>query len=786
MGSQIMRSTSKQVDRPERHRRYGKWLSRSDGGRPGPVDTNTLEQINSTGSLRSRPSGRRLLGRLTLSGLLLLLLCGLLGYRALETLSANEQSMRRSEEVTRSLEELLSTVKDAETGQRGYLLTGRDEYLQPYIAGRQQIGPALDRLKRALAADGPPQSTALEAQRAAEAKLHELDTSLSLYRTRGREAALALVMTGEGQREMDALRSSVHATESQEAGTILEHTRQSARSRRVAVLTFSLSLVGSCLLLAAIYLVLSSDLLRRERLEQSLRSSEEQERLSAAELRTLSDRIPALLSYISRDGRFVRANDVYRRWMRVNPEQIAGQPIADLLSSQVSADYWSQVAPLFERARNGESVSGEVTGTYADGVSRIVEVNYQPDFDSKGDVRGVVALVNDISGRRRTEEAQARLAAIVQSSNDAIVLKSLDGTISAWNRGAERIYGWTEAEAVGQSIYLIIPPELRDEEEQLLARVRRGERISDYETLRVRKDGSRVEMSLTISPVFDKAGRILGVSKVGRDITERKRAEAAVQQMNAELESRVKERTRELEEANDDLRAFSYSVSHDLRAPLRAIQGFADALLVDYGEQLDQTASSYLKQVELGGARMTQLIDDLLAYSRLSRASLDPRPISLRSAVLDASSQFGAMPCTPLIEVAAEFSVLAHAATLEQSIANLLSNACKFTRPGVASCIRIWAEPRGRCIRLWVEDNGIGIAPEHQESIFRVFERLHGQETYPGTGIGLAIVRRAAERMQGAAGVESELGAGSRFWLELPRAEYAVGSAPPTLRRLDG
>ncbi len=720
---------------------------------------------------RASGSGRRLLGVLTLSGVLLLMLCGLLGYRALERLAANEQATQRSEDVTRSLEELLATVRDAETGQRGYLLTGRDEYLQPYIAGKQHIGPAVERLRRALAADGPMPASAQAAERATEAKLAELDQSIALYRSKGRDAALALVLTGQGQREMDILRASVHATELVESRHMAERTRDSARSRRVAVLAFSLSLIGACVLLGVIYVALSSDLLRRERVERSLRSSEEQERLSAAELRTLSDRIPALLSYIGTDGRFVRANEVYRRWMKIDPEDIIGRQIAHVLTQRVGVAYWSAVAPFFKRACKGESVSSEATGTYADGVERTVEVNYQPDLAPDGQVRGVVALVNDISTRRHSEELQARLGAIVQSSSDAIVLKSLDGTICAWNQAAERIYGWAEAEAIGKPIYIIVPPELHKQEDRILERLRQGERIEQLETVRVRKDGTRVDMSLTISPVFDNVGRIIGVSKIGRDITERKRTEAAVQQLNAELETRVRERTRELQEANDDLQAFSYSVSHDLRAPLRAIQGFADALLEDYGSQLDETARSYLAQVEQGGARMTQLIDDLLAYSRLSRVSFEPRPISLERAALDARSQLGPMACTPLIEVGPEFTVLAHAPTLEQSIANLLSNACKFVRPDVASRIRVWAEPRGRCIRLWVEDNGIGIAPEHQEGIFRVFERLHGQEIYPGTGIGLAIVRRAAERMQGAAGVESELGAGSRFWLELPRAE---------------
>ena len=240
--------------------------------------------------------------------------------------------------------------------------------------------------------------------------------------------------------------------------------------------------------------------------------------------------------------------------------------------------------------------------------------------------------------------------------------------------------------------------------------------------------------------------------------------------MNATLEDRVEQRTRDLKEATDEMEAFSYSVSHDLRAPLRAVQGFADAVLEDYGKQLDETANGYLREIERGGSRMTQLIDDLLAYSRLSRTSLELRPVSVASVLSAAREQLTGILCPSEFEIPEHLAVFAHRQTLVQAISNLLTNACKFVRPDTALRIHVWAEERGACVRIWVEDNGIGIAPEHQERIFRVFERLHGQETFPGTGIGLAIVKRAAERMNGAVGVDSDLNVGSRFWIELAKA----------------
>jgi len=250
----------------------------------------------------------------------------------------------------------------------------------------------------------------------------------------------------------------------------------------------------------------------------------------------------------------------------------------------------------------------------------------------------------------------------------------------------------------------------------------------------------------------------------------------------------LEEITEELQKANDELEAFAYSVSHDLRAPLRAMQGFAEALLEDYGNSLDAVGQEYAQRIVVAAQRMDALIQDLLAYSRLGRAEIRLQPLSLDQVVDEVLTQLEARIREQEAQVTVEKplpEVLGHHTTMVQVVSNLLTNALKFVTPGVRPEVRIWAEeqPVGAAsqgpsaaqrsaarVRLWVEDNGIGIAPEHQERIFRVFERLHGIETYPGTGIGLAIVRRAMEHMGGRVGVESEVGHGSRFWVELDKA----------------
>lgn len=310
-----------------------------------------------------------------------------------------------------------------------------------------------------------------------------------------------------------------------------------------------------------------------------------------------------------------------------------------------------------------------------------------------------------------------------------------------------------------------------------------------------RSDGSRVWVLL--SETLSANDGETAIDGLLEDISDRKSTEAEIRSINENLERRVRERTAQVEAINKDLEAFSYSVSHDLREPLRAIEGFAQALLEDFADSLPPLGQEYTQRIVAAANRLDKLIQDMLKYSRLSRADLQRSRVNLSAVVAEALTQLEVeiqqrqaqiSVAEPLPEVIGDYT------TLLSAIVNVLANAVKFLAPDVQPQVRVWAEELSQAgeqgsrdtqvqgeknasplttskwVRLWIEDNGIGIAPKYQRQIFRVFERLHGVESYGGTGIGLAIVHKGMERMGGGVGVESQLGQGSRFWLELPLA----------------
>jgi PAS domain S-box-containing protein len=515
------------------------------------------------------------------------------------------------------------------------------------------------------------------------------------------------------------------------------------------------------------------DISEERRAQEQLRRSEERFRVT---LSSIGDGVIAT----DRQGRISFMNRIAEKLTGWNQEDALGLSSDEVFKIINEFSREAIESPVARVLREGTIVglANHTLLVSKSGAQVPIADSGAPVREVTGELNGVVLVFRDVSEQREAELTARRMAAIVANSDDAIISKTLEGIIESWNEGAERIFGYTATEAIGKSILMIIPQEHRNEEAEILARIRRGERVDHFETVRVTKDGRRINASVTISPIKDpNSGRVIGASKILRDITERKKSEEALrkaqEQLQAQaqqLKSTVNERTEELRQTVSELEAFSYSLSHDLRTPLRAIQSFAQIVLADNGARIGPPGTDYLERVVNASERMDRLIRDVLTFTRVSREEVRFERVDVDRLIRDIiKERQDWQPPAAVIQIESPLlPMCGHQTFLTQCIMNLLDNAIKFVSPETSPHVQIYSETLGDKVRLWFQDHGIGIEKSAQEKVFKVFQRAHIGGRYEGTGIGLAVVRRAVERMDGTVGVESEPGRGSRFWIELP------------------
>lgn len=392
---------------------------------------------------------------------------------------------------------------------------------------------------------------------------------------------------------------------------------------------------------------------------------------------------------------------------------------------------------------------------------------------------GRVWSFRDITERKQAEEVRLRLAAVVESSDDAIVTKSLDGIIRTWNKAAERMFGYTAEEVIGQSIAILIPYDREDEESKILERLRNGEHIKHYETMRKRKDGTIVDVSLTVSPIKEAGGKIIGASKIARDISERKRAEQERVRLTSILEKLlVSERSarNEAEQASAMKDEFLANLSHELRTPLSAILGWSQVLRRSVRHEADLHKG--LDAIERNARVQSQLIEDLLDMNRITsgKVRLDVQPVAPLSFIEAAvetvrpAADAKGIRLEKLLDPAAG-PISGDPNRLQQVVWNLLSNALKFTPRG--GKVQVVLERVNSHIEICVADTGIGIKPEFLPHVFERFRQVDASTTraYGGLGLGLAIVKHLVELHGGTVRVDSAgEDRGTTFTVRLPLA----------------
>ncbi|MCL4522569.1 MAG: CHASE3 domain-containing protein [Acidobacteria bacterium] len=575
--------------------------------------------------------------------LALLIFNGFISYRNTQQLIEQSDLETRSRQVLASLEALRRNLTDAETGQRGYILTGEDKFLAPYKAAVTEVPEEFATLRNLTAENAQHQQRLQRLDDLIQQKMSGLKERIELRRTKSLEAASQAILEGPGQEIMDEIRAVVYEMRSAENEALAVREARSHASARTATVTSIASAVVGIVLMLGVFILLKREVWQRTRAEEALRRSEENYRL------------------------------------------------------------------------------------------------------------------------------------LVESVQDYAIL-TLDpfGTVTSWNAGAQRIKGYSAEEIIGKHFSCFHSPEETEggkPERELKIAAAQGR--LEVDAWRVRKDGSRFWANVILTAMRDASGQLRGFAKVTRDLTERKRAEEEIQKLNEELERRVIERTAQLEAANKELEAFTYSVSHDLRAPLRHVDGFSKILLEEFQPQLAAEAQRYLERIRAGTQQMGQLVDDLLNLARVGRRELTVQVAGLNSIVQEVLSDLKAETAERQIEwqIGNLPFVECDPALMKQVFANLLSNALKFTRTRERAVIQVATTLENGHSTVFVRDNGVGFNMKYADKLFGVFQRLHRPEDFEGTGVGLATVQRIVRKHGGKVWANGELDKGATFYFSLGNPE---------------
>lgn len=454
-------------------------------------------------------------------------------------------------------------------------------------------------------------------------------------------------------------------------------------------------------------------------------------------------------------------------------ERIFGYAGSEMIGMSITRlfppDRMHEEAEFIAQLEAGKTVSHFATSRVRkDGASIDVSVTLSPVRDASGKIVAVSTISRDITQTHQRQLTVALSGIIVEQSDDAIISESVDGTVITWNMGAEYLFGYTAAEMRGRPITCLLPADRLHEETDLIALLQLGKKISHFETQRVRKDGVSIDVSVTLSPVRDPSGKIIGISKIARDVTERH------QELLAREARDLKDKNQQLERSNRDLEDFAYIASHDLKTPLSGINSAALWLEEDLHDSLSGESLKLLELMRSRINRMETLLDDLLTFSRIGRTDCAIVETKLAD-VVDGIIVVLSPPEHIRVRVEGELPVIVTAAAqLEQVLRNLINNAIKHHDKPSGEVV-VSAKRLGDHVELVVRDDGPGIAPRFHEKIFQLFQTLKRRDEVEGTGMGLAIVKKLVERQNCRITVHSEGdGKGTEFRFQWPTFQRAA------------
>jgi PAS domain S-box-containing protein len=471
------------------------------------------------------------------------------------------------------------------------------------------------------------------------------------------------------------------------------------------------------------------------------------------------DAIPEIVMIIDREYRIIRANKALSEKLGTGREDLSGRLCHEVFHKS-NKPY--SFCPHNKASLDGRLHSAEV---FSENMQCYYSINAAPMFDEHGQFSGSIEIAYDITDRKRLED---RLRDLIETTSDWIWEVDKTGIYTYASQRVRDILGYEPEEVIGKTPFDLMPPE----EAKRVARIFKTfiysqTPFSFVENINRRKDGKMVVLETSGVPFFDAKGTIRGYRGIDRDITERRKAEEEIMKLNQSLHQRASE----LESAYKDMESFSYAVSHDLKAPVRRIEGFSDMLLENYSEQLDEEGKNLLGRIGNNATKMKQLIDDLLAFSRFSIQEIRKSEIDMESLVRNVYEELE--PAAGERDIRLEITTLPPAngdlSMIQSVLLNLLSNAIKFTMTREAALIRVGGRTDKDENTYYVSDNGIGFDMKFVDKLFTLFERIHTAKEFEGTGVGLVIVKKIIEKHGGKVWAEGKLNEGATFHFTLPR-----------------
>ncbi len=452
------------------------------------------------------------------------------------------------------------------------------------------------------------------------------------------------------------------------------------------------------------------------------------------------------------DGRIASWNKAAEKLFGYTAAEAVGQPASFLKPPELVGRSGDKVA----RLRQGETVPAfDTVRRTKDGRDVEVSFTHSPILDDDGEVLGVCLIARDLTQQHAEEAARFHLAAMIEHSGAAIMAGDIDTRVTAWNAAAEKLFGYTLAEVAGRPMAFLIPPERQEEQRARAERLRQGEVIPPYDTVRIHKDGTRVDVSISPSIIRDAAGRIVGFAAFADDITERKQAE---RDLKAAHEATLI--------AGREYEAFAYAVAHDLRAPLRGIDGFIHLGQEYYRDGEAGPAQAQLDRARASARQMGRLIDSLLRLAQVNRQLLSRGEVDLSRIAQTAIARLREESPDRVVQAVIRpgLTTIGDGDLLDVVVTNLIDNAWKFTRGRAEARIEFGVEDGHYVVR----DNGAGFDMAHSDKLFGLFQRLHHPSEFEGTGIGLATIQRIIRRHGGRIWAEGALDQGATFWFSLP------------------